>query len=261
MSQTTYVPKFSFLHWIKMCKEPPCPLSPCLEFWRTLQVSDWYFGSWSWWWGVYRVPKNLYSEIQLPTSNKKVQRTQHVLEVLYWSCGGLWRFLTGVLVLDHDGEEFIISQTTYVPKFSFLHWIKRCKEPSCPWSPGLELWRTLEVPDWGFGSWSWWGGVKNVPNNLCSEIQLSTLNKKVAKNPHVLQVLVWSCGEFWCFLTRVLVPYHDGDGSTMYQTIYVPKFSFLHWIKRCKEPSCPRSPGLGIWRTLEVPDWGFGFWS
>ena len=146
MSQTTYVPKFSFLHWIKMCKEPPCPLSPCLEFWRTLQVSDWYFGSWSWWWGVYRVPKNLYSEIQLPTSNKKVQRTQHVLEVLYWSCGGLWRFLTGVLVLDHDGEEFIISQTTYVPKFSFLHWIKRCKEPHVvkvlDWNCG-GLWRLL----------------------------------------------------------------------------------------------------------------------
>ena len=56
-------------------------------------------------------------------------------------------------------------------------------------------------------------------------------------------------------------PDRDGDGSTMSQTTYVPKFSFLHWIKRCKEPSCPRSPGLVFWRTLEVPDWGFGSWS
>ena len=74
-----------------------------------------------------------------------------------------------------------MSQTTYVPKFSFLHWIKRCKEPSCPQSPGLGIWRTLEVPDWGFGSWSWWGWVQDVPNYLCSQIQLSTLNKKVQR--------------------------------------------------------------------------------
>ena len=82
---------------------------------------------------------------------------------------------------DHDGDGSTMSRTTYVPKFSFLHWIKRCKEPLCPWSPSLELWRTLEVPGWGFGSWSWWGGVYNIPNNLCSEIQLSTLNMKVQR--------------------------------------------------------------------------------
>ena len=82
---------------------------------------------------------------------------------------------------DHDGDGTTMSQTTYNPKFSFLHWIKRCKEPSCPRSPGLGIWRTLEVPDWGFGSWSWWGGVKNVPNILCFEIQLSTLNRKVQR--------------------------------------------------------------------------------
>ena len=93
-----------------------------------------------------------------------------------WSCGGLWRFLTGVLVPDHDGDGSKMSQTTYVPKFSFLHWIKRCKEPSCPWSPGLGIWRTLEVPDWGFGSWLWWGWVY-----LCSKIMLSTLNRKVQR--------------------------------------------------------------------------------
>ena len=46
-------------------------------------------------------------------------KNPHVLEVLGWSCGGLWRFLTGVLVPDHDGDRSAMSQTTYVPKFSF----------------------------------------------------------------------------------------------------------------------------------------------
>ena len=56
-----------------------------------------------------------------------------------------------------------------------------CKESSCPRSPGLGIWRTLDVPDWGFGSTSEWGWVYNVPKYLCSEIQVSTLNKKVKK--------------------------------------------------------------------------------
>ena len=127
MYQTIYVPKFSFLHWIKTCKEPPCPQTPELGFWRTLEVPDWGFGSWPWLGWVYNVPN--YN----------------------------------------------------VPKFSLLHWIKKCKEPSCPQSPGLWFWRTLEVPEWGFGSWSWWWWVYNVPKYLCSEIQLSTLNKKVQR--------------------------------------------------------------------------------
>ena len=166
MSQTTHLQKFSFVHWIKRCKNP------------------------------------------------------HVLEVLVWSCRGLWRFLTGVLVPDHDGDRCTMSQTTYDPKFCFLHlikkvqrtpmsskswsgvvkdsggcwlrfwflimmerglkcpkqpmfqilhWIKRCKVPLCPQSPDLELWMTLEVLDWGCGSWWWWGRVSNVPNDLFSK--------------------------------------------------------------------------------------------
>ena len=171
-----------------------------------------------------------------------------------------------------------MSYTTYVLKFSFPHWIKRCKEPSCPRSPGLGIWRTLEVPDWGILSRSGWGWVYNVPNYLCFEIQLSTLNKKVqrtlmslkswsfvglwrfltgvsvpdddgerwtmsqtvlqssafyielkgAKNPHVLEILVWICGGLWKFLTSVVVPDHDCDRSRMSQTTYDSKFSFLH---------------------------------
>ena len=51
----------------------------------------------------------------------KGAKNLHVLEVLDWGFGGLWRFLTGVFIPDHDGDGSAMSQTSYVPKFSFLH--------------------------------------------------------------------------------------------------------------------------------------------
>ena len=36
---------------------------------------------------------------------------------------------------------------------------------------------------------------------------------------------------------------------------------FLSWFWWCKEHPCPLSPHLGLWRTLEVPDWGLAYWS
>ena len=43
------------------------------------------------------------------------------------------------------------------PLFNFgsVSWFWRWKEHPCPLSPNLGLWRTLEVPDWGFASWYW----------------------------------------------------------------------------------------------------------
>ena len=37
-------------------------------------------------------------------------------------------------------------------------------------------------------------------------------------------------------------------------------FSSQSWFWRCKEHPCPLSPHLGLWRTLEVPDWGLASW-
>ena len=34
----------------------------------------------------------------------KGAKNPHVLEIMDWGFGGLWRFLTGVLVPDHDGN-------------------------------------------------------------------------------------------------------------------------------------------------------------
>ena len=41
--------------------------------------------------------------------------------------------------------------------FGSLSRFWRCKEDGCPLSPNLGFWRMLEVPDWGFTSWCWYG--------------------------------------------------------------------------------------------------------
>ena len=78
-------------------------------------------------------------------------KNPNVLEVFDWSCVGLWRFLTGVLVPDQDGDESTMSQTTYDPKSA------------------------------------------------------SYIEFKGAKTPHVREVLGWSCGGPWRFLTGNLI--------------------------------------------------------
>ena len=66
--------------------------------------------------------------------------------------------------------------------------------------------------------------VSLVAQGLCSGIQLSTLNKE----PSCPQSPELEVGGLWKFLSGISVPEHDGDGSTMSKTSYVPKFSFLH---------------------------------
>ena len=39
---------FGSLCWFWRCKGHPCPLSPYLRLWRTLEVPDWGLASWSW---------------------------------------------------------------------------------------------------------------------------------------------------------------------------------------------------------------------
>ena len=44
----TNIPNFGSLSWFWRCKEHPCPLSPDLGLWRTLEVPDWGLASWYW---------------------------------------------------------------------------------------------------------------------------------------------------------------------------------------------------------------------
>ena len=48
------------------------------------------------------------------------------------------------------------------PNFGSLSWFWRCKEHPCSFSPHSELWRMLEVPDWGLASWSWLDMVTGI---------------------------------------------------------------------------------------------------
>ena len=79
----------------------------------------------------------------------------HVLKVLIWGFGECWRFLTKVLHLDLNLDMVTDIWYTNSHNFGSLSWFWRCKEHPCPLSPDLGLWRTLEVPDWGLASWSW----------------------------------------------------------------------------------------------------------
>ena len=90
------------------------------------------------------------------------------------------------------------------------------------------------------------------------------LDSEVAKNIHVLQNLIWGSGRCWSFLTWVWHLDHHMDGVTGLRYTKDPNFGSLSWFWRCKEHPCPLSPHLGLWRMLEVPDWGwfgYGHWS
>ena len=46
---------------------------------------------------------------------------------------------------------------THDLNFGSPSWCWLCKEHPCPLSPNLGLLRMLELPDWGLGSWPWFG--------------------------------------------------------------------------------------------------------
>ena len=68
-------------------------------------------------------------------------------------------------------------------------------------------------------------------------------------------------GGYWRFLTGVLHLYLDLNMVTGLWNTHDPNFGSLSWFWRCKEHPCPLSPHLGLWRMLEVPDWGLVSWS
>ena len=82
-----------------------------------------------------------------------------------------------------------------------------------------------------------------------------------AKNLHVLLVLIWGFVGHRRFLTEVWHLDLDSDIVTGLWYTHDPNFGSLSWFWRCKEHPCPLSPHLGLWRMLEVPDWGLASWS
>ena len=109
-----------------------------------------------------------------------------VLQVLIWGILRRCRLLTGIWHLDLDLDIVTGLWYTHDPNFGSLSWFWRCKEHPCPWSPHLGLWRTLEVPDWGFGIliliWIW----SLVFDTPMIWILAPYLDVEGAKNIHIL---------------------------------------------------------------------------
>ena len=70
---------------------------------------------------------------------------------------------------------------THDPNFGSLSWFWRCKEHPCPLSPHLGLWRTLQLPDWGFASSSWFRYGQWSLIYLCSKFWLSIFILKMQR--------------------------------------------------------------------------------
>ena len=181
-----------------------------------------------------------------------------VLQVPLWSIGRHCRFLTGVWHLDLGSDMVIGLWYTYGLNFGSLSWFWRCKEHPCPLSPHLGLWRMLEVPDWGFASWSWFGYGPWSLIHWWSKYWLY-LGFDGSKIIYVLQVLIWGFAGGWSSCWQFVILILIWIWSLVFDTPMFP--GSLSWFWGCKEPPCHLSPDMDLWRMLWVPDWGLSFWS
>ena len=173
--------------------------------------------------------------------------------------GGCLRFLPGVWHLDLDLD--ITNDLWYspVPNFGYLFWIWRRKNHSCSLSPHLGLWRLLELPGWDLVYFVililiW---IRSQVYDILNIISFVLyLDSEGAKNIHVLQILIWSFGRCWMFLTWVWHLDLDFDMATGLWYTQLLSFGSLSWFWRCKEHPCFLSSDLVLWMMLDVPDLG-----
>ena len=89
---------------------------------------------------------------------------------------------------------------THIPNFISLSWFWKFKEHPCPSNPHLGLWRTLDVPDWGFASWYWFGYGHWSLVHHCLEVYLSIIILKVQRTAMSFKFLFRAleyAGGFW----------------------------------------------------------------
>ena len=166
---------------------------------------------------------------------------------LFWRCKehpcpwspylGLWRtqewVLAGVWHLDLNLDMVTGLWYTHDPNFGSLSWFWRWKEHPCPLSPHLGLLRMLDVPDWSFASWSWFGHDHMSLIHPCSKFWLYMLILKVQSTSmsfkssfggledaggswlgSVTLILIWICSlVFGTHILGILALYLDFEGA------------------------------------------------
>ena len=81
------------------------------------------------------------------------------------------------------------------------------------------------------------------------------------EHPCPLSPPIFGIGGCWKFFTGVWHLDLDLDMVTGPWYTHVPNFCCLSWFWRCREHPHPLLPHLGLWRLLEVPDWGLASWN
>ena len=171
---------FGSLSWLWRCKEHPCPSIPNLGLWRMLEVPDWSlascyslgYGHW-----FFILP---WSEFWLWILIMKMQRTSMFLMSWFGALEDAEGSSVGFCILF---EILIWSLVVYIHDLYFcpLSWFWRCKDHYVLLRPDLGLWRMLQVPDWSFASWYWFGYADWPLVHPYSKFWLSILILKVQR--------------------------------------------------------------------------------
>ena len=166
-------------------------------------------------------------------------------------------FLTGVWHPDNYLDMVNGLRYTHDLNFGSLSWFWRCKEHQCPLSPNLELWRMLDVPDWGIASWSWFGWVKEPCLDLTLSFHFTQIGRSWDFNFLCLCLCMCMC-LCLCPTVILLSQAQMGFGFELWQFFYSHWYLihmcstfWLYWFWWCKEHPCPVCPNLGLWRTME----------
>ena len=187
----------------------------------------------------------LHSKLGLSYLDFEGAKNIHVLKVLIWGFGGRWRFLTGVWHLYLDLDIVTGLWYTYDPNLGSLSQFWRCKEHPHHLSPDLGLWRTLEVPDLGFLSLSWFGYSHWSLIQPWYKFWLCILILKVQRTFMSFKSSFRALEDAGCSWL--------GFGILILIRIWSMVFDLplcqilaLSWFWRCKEHPCPLSPHLGL---------------
>ena len=86
-----------------------------------------------------------------------------------------------------------------------LYWFWRCKEHPRPLNPDLGGLIILEVCDWGFGSWTWFGYIHLPLKHQWFKFWLSSLILKMLRTSVSFNSWCWALKEAWGSWLEILI--------------------------------------------------------